>query len=269
MLGCRAAACRSGASACRDAALRRRPCPLRRETGVRRPQGGCCTDAQLRARCSCETTRQGRGRGQGGESADREPGIVIKPWQPDMPYLKDFQAAKGKGDLFAVYMKNRAKYGTSPAFFLDCADFFREAGDGELALQVLSNIAELELEDATLLRVLAYRLLQIGQLDLAVADLRAGAGTAARGAAIVPRPGPGAGPPGRQSAQRSGRVDSAAGSVRPRDYARAIDLLDPGGDAAAGTPASRRSRSSPWRRSTASSPGPRRPASRTFRSTRG
>ena len=65
-------------------------------------------------------------------------------------------------------MKNRAQYGTSPGFFLDCSDFFREAGDAELALQVLSNIAELELEDAALLRVLGYRLLQIGQLDLAV-----------------------------------------------------------------------------------------------------
>ncbi len=84
-----------------------------------------------------------------------------------MPYLKDLQAAKGK-DLFAVYMKNRTQYGTSPGFFLDCADFFQDSGDKELALQVLSNIAELELEDAALLRVLGHRLEQIGQLDLAV-----------------------------------------------------------------------------------------------------
>ena len=58
----------------------------------------------------------------------RQPGIVIKPWQPDMPYLKELQAAKGKADQFAVYMKNRAQYGTSPGFFLDCADFFRRGG---------------------------------------------------------------------------------------------------------------------------------------------
>ncbi len=105
---------------------------------------------------------------QSGQSPERQPGIAIRPWQPDMPYLKDLRAAKGKADLFAVYMKNRGQYGTSPGFFLDCADFFQAAGDSELALQVLSNIAELELEDAALLRVLAYRLLQIGQLDLAV-----------------------------------------------------------------------------------------------------
>lgn len=37
-----------------------------------------------------------------------------------------------------------------------------------MSLQVLSNIAELELEDAALLRVLGHRLVQIGELDLAV-----------------------------------------------------------------------------------------------------
>lgn len=102
------------------------------------------------------------------QDGTRQPGIVIQPWNPDTPYLKELQAAKGKEDLFAVYMNNRAKFGTSPAFFLDCADFFREAGQRELALQVLSNLAELQLEDATIIRVLGYRLAQIGELDLAV-----------------------------------------------------------------------------------------------------
>ena len=68
----------------------------------------------------------------------------------------------------------------------------------EMALQVLSNIAELELEDAALLRVLGHRLVQIGAAGPGRADLRAGAGTAARGAAVVPRPGPDAGPAGRR-----------------------------------------------------------------------
>ena len=34
-------------------------------------------------------------------------------------------------------------------------------------MRILSNIAELNLDDAALLRILAYRLLQIGQVDLA------------------------------------------------------------------------------------------------------
>ncbi len=101
------------------------------------------------------------------ESPDRQPGIVIKPWDPKSPYMKELKAAKTQ-DAFAVYVKNRAEYGTSPAFFLDCADYFFEKGDPQLALQVLSNIAELELENPALLRVLGHRLAQKGELDLAI-----------------------------------------------------------------------------------------------------
>ncbi len=97
----------------------------------------------------------------------QQPGILIKPWDPQTPYLKELRAAKGK-DLFVVYMANRAKYGNSPAFFLDCADFFFEQKDDVLGLQVLSNIAELQLEDAAVLRILGYRLRQAGFLDLAI-----------------------------------------------------------------------------------------------------
>ncbi|HLA85461.1 MAG TPA: VIT domain-containing protein, partial [Thermoguttaceae bacterium] len=64
-----------------------------------------------------------------GVAADRQPGIAIKPWNPDTPYLKKLRAAKDDRARLAVYMKSRAKYGNSPAFFLDCAEFFREAGD--------------------------------------------------------------------------------------------------------------------------------------------
>ena len=101
-----------------------------------------------------------------GESAP-QPTIAIKPWEPNSPYVKELRKAAEK-DVWAVYMRNRAAFGASPAFFLDCADFFREHKRPDLALQSLSNIAELELEEAALLRVLGHRLRQIGQFDLAV-----------------------------------------------------------------------------------------------------
>jgi len=101
-----------------------------------------------------------------GAVREPEPGIAIKEWDPHTPYLKALKAAQPK-DAFASYLAQRKKYRTSPAFYLDCAEFFRKQKQNELGVQVLSNIAELELENAALLRVLAYRLLQIGQLDLA------------------------------------------------------------------------------------------------------
>jgi hypothetical protein len=94
------------------------------------------------------------------------PAIALKPWNPDTPYLKELARAKGER-VHKVYLELRTEYGTSPAFFLDCGEFFLKAGDKRLALRVLSNIAELELENAALLRVLAHKLAQIGELELA------------------------------------------------------------------------------------------------------
>ncbi len=96
-----------------------------------------------------------------------EPGIAIKKWDPKTPYLAALKGAKPER-RFGVYMAQKREYGNSPAFYLDCADFFYEQKQPALALQVLSNIAELELENAALLRILAHRLTQAGQLDLAI-----------------------------------------------------------------------------------------------------
>jgi len=123
-----------------------------------RPQGAAL--GPHNAEAAKKDAKNGKGHG-------RQPGIVIKPWDPKTPYMKELKAAKAD-KAFEVYMKNRAKFGDSPAFFLDCADFFAKQGNKELALQVLSNIAELELENPSLLRVLAHRLAQTERFDLAI-----------------------------------------------------------------------------------------------------
>jgi tetratricopeptide (TPR) repeat protein len=199
---------------------------------LREAEAPAAADAQLTPETLARdpSSRSGKARSQ---SPSRQPGIVIKPWEPDTPYLKELRAAKA-GDRFAVYMKNRANYGNSPAFFLDCADFFREQNQPDLALQVLSNIAELQLEDAALLRVLGYRLLQLDYLDLAaqtfqqVLDLRPEEPQSYRDLALTlaRRAGRAAAErkaaPGSQPGQGEGRRDIAE-SVRA-DYSRAIDL---------------------------------------------
>ncbi|MFZ1614899.1 MAG: DUF2135 domain-containing protein [Holophaga sp.] len=93
--------------------------------------------------------------------------ITLKPWSPDTPYLKDLKVAP-KAERYALYLKQREAYGKTPGFFLDVSDYFREQGEKDLALRILSNLAELKLEDAPLLRVLGQRLRQLGFRDLAV-----------------------------------------------------------------------------------------------------
>ena len=100
------------------------------------------------------------------ESKSPEPAIVIKPWTPQTPYGQAINKAD-PSEQYDVYLHHKAEYGTSPAFFLDCSDIFFNRKHNEIGLRILSNIAELELENAALLRVLGHRLAQIEELELA------------------------------------------------------------------------------------------------------
>ena len=100
--------------------------------------------------------------GSGGEMA-----IRLRPWASDAPYIARMREAKD-ADLYAIYLDERPDYVQSSAFFLDAADRFFERDMPELGLRVLSNLAELELENRQLLRMLAYRLVQAKKLALAL-----------------------------------------------------------------------------------------------------
>ena len=85
----------------------------------------------------------------------------VKAWDSKAPYLAALDAADRP---FAVYMKLKEKYGDSPGFYMDCSDWFAGKGDKALAVQILSNLAELELENRSLLRMLGYKLRYMGEL---------------------------------------------------------------------------------------------------------
>jgi tetratricopeptide (TPR) repeat protein len=94
--------------------------------------------------------------------------IKLKKWNPKTPYLARLKKAKSQ-DWYTVYLEQRKGNEGSSAFFLDVADFFLEKKKSGLALRILSNVAEMELENPQLLRILGYRLMQVGQPRLAVA----------------------------------------------------------------------------------------------------
>lgn len=96
--------------------------------------------------------------------------IQVKEWSPDVPYLKAIRQASGNG-RYAAYLAERKDWAGSPAFFLDGAGEFLKH-DPVLGRRILSNLAELKIEDAALLRVYAWRLRQAGDLDRAIVLLR-------------------------------------------------------------------------------------------------
>ncbi|HOT28864.1 MAG TPA: VIT domain-containing protein [Candidatus Ozemobacteraceae bacterium] len=112
-----------------------------------------------------ESKKADASRDDGNAARPVEPGVAMKAWTPDTPYLKRIKAA-GKGSEFAAYQKEKAEFGSSPAFYLDCSDFFYGLKQDAIGLQVLSNLAELKLENPALMRILAHRLAQRDLLEL-------------------------------------------------------------------------------------------------------
>ncbi|MGI6496976.1 MAG: VIT domain-containing protein [Kiritimatiellia bacterium] len=107
----------------------------------------------------------------GGKPAGAVSSIEIKAWDPKTPYLDALKKADAAG-LYAAYLKQKETFGKSPAFYLDCADHCFNRGETALGTKILTNLAELKIEDAALLRVFAWRLRQAEQYELAVRQFR-------------------------------------------------------------------------------------------------
>ena len=97
--------------------------------------------------------------------------IRLTPWASDSPVARRLRDAAPER-VYRVYLDERPDHANSTAFFLDAADALAAKGSPELALRVLSNLAEMNLENRHVLRVLGYRLLQAGQPELAIRVLR-------------------------------------------------------------------------------------------------
>ncbi len=101
------------------------------------------------------------------------PAAVIKPkaWDPQQAYLDRLQEVPASM-AYAIYLRQKEVYANSPSYYLDCADHFFRVGREDLGRRILTTLAELETENCAILRVLAYRLLGVGEYDLAVSVFR-------------------------------------------------------------------------------------------------
>jgi Ca-activated chloride channel homolog len=93
--------------------------------------------------------------------------IRLQKWQPNAPYMTRLREA-ADGELYRIYLDEVPSYAASTAFYLDAADVFVQRGMKALATRVLSNLAEMDLENRHILRVLGHRLMQAGRADLAI-----------------------------------------------------------------------------------------------------
>ena len=114
------------------------------------------------------------GRDSGNGSPATAASVTVQAWMPDADYLVALDDALrgGRDAARNAYHDVRSKHAASPSFFIDCAGWFMANGDHAFGLKVLSNLAEMRVEDAALLRVMAWRLREAGELERALSVLR-------------------------------------------------------------------------------------------------
>lgn len=93
--------------------------------------------------------------------------IVLKAWNADSPYLKELNETKSTEEAYNSYLKLRDTYKNVPAFYLDVADFFEKINESSIAIQILTNIAEIDIDNYELLRAIAYKLEYFKEYEMA------------------------------------------------------------------------------------------------------
>ena len=78
------------------------------------------------------------------------------------------KAAATNEKAYEAYLIQRTGYRKNAGYFVDCANFFYGQGDALTGRRVLSSVLELGIDTPPLLRVVAYRLAEAGDLDLAI-----------------------------------------------------------------------------------------------------
>jgi hypothetical protein len=93
-----------------------------------------------------------------------QPVIKLTPMKQDNEYMK---ALTGRTDTdYKEYLRLRKDYISTPAFYFDMADWFFRHNDRARALRILTSISDMELENASLYRLLGYRLKEYAEYEL-------------------------------------------------------------------------------------------------------
>lgn len=83
----------------------------------------------------------------------------------DAKYMKFFESLKKSADIYQTYLKYRKDYQETPQYYFDIAQLLFKNNDKKLGLKVLSSIADLDIENEELYKLLAYKLKQAEVFD--------------------------------------------------------------------------------------------------------
>lgn len=100
--------------------------------------------------------------------SSQAPKINIRGWESNAPYISSLKSVD-PADVYSKYLEIRTDYENSPSFYFDAATYMFQKSLNSEGLRVLSNLAELELEDPELMRTLGRKLLEYKFTDEAIA----------------------------------------------------------------------------------------------------
>lgn len=83
----------------------------------------------------------------------------------DAEYMKFFESAKRSEEIYRTYLSHRKDYVETPQYYFDVAQLFFKIDDKTTGLKVLSSIADLDIENEELYKLLAYKLKQAEVYD--------------------------------------------------------------------------------------------------------
>lgn len=98
------------------------------------------------------------------QPANSNNGINITYQAPDVNYLKTI-AKTDKASQYQKYIDLRQAFRGDPVYYFSVADYFIKTGQAAIGTRVLSNLAELNLDNYELYKMLGYKLRQLGDVE--------------------------------------------------------------------------------------------------------
>ena len=108
-------------------------------------------------------------KGGSGPRSIQAPAIRVNTvaWDSNAVYISDIQKLP-TNELYTYYLNKKAEYSKQPSFYLDMASYLIEKGMIDEGVSVITNIAELKIDNAEIYRIVGQKLLQVNQVELAV-----------------------------------------------------------------------------------------------------
>lgn len=75
----------------------------------------------------------------------------------NIAFIKEYEKYKTLTDVYSHYLKQRVKYLNDPLYFTNVSDYMLQWGNKELSSKILSNILEINPNNAEVLRFVAYK----------------------------------------------------------------------------------------------------------------